>query len=162
MMTMDAAHPRVLGSLGRALSLELTAVQQYMSQASLLELWGDLEAAERFRRDTVEEMQHAESLIKRMLALGVAPAASQLRPVTHAPDLAGLLQQNLKLEQDLIHLYTDAVRFCLLIGDQRSHELFASLLDDEGHHAEALEAWRRELITDRGGYGAWADARATF
>jgi len=94
--------------------------------------------------------------------LGVAPAASQLRPVTHAPDLAGLLQHNLKLEQDLIHLYTDAVRFCLLIGDQRSHELFAYLLDDEGHHAEALEAWRRELITDRGGYGAWADARATF
>ena len=161
-MAMDAAHPRVLGSLGRALSLELTAVQQYMTQASLLELWGDHEAADRFRRETVEEMRHAESLIKHMLALGVAPAASQLRPVTHAPDLAGLLQHNLRLELDLIHLYDDAVRFCLLIGNRDSHALFASLLEDERQHAHALEAWHRELLTDSGGYGAWAEARATF
>ncbi|MEB3276532.1 MAG: ferritin-like domain-containing protein [Cyanobacteriota bacterium] len=159
---MDGAHPRVLGSLGRALSLELTAVQQYMTQASLLELWGEREAADRFRRETVEEMQHAESLIKHMLALGVAPAASQLRPVTHAADLAGLLQHNLRLEQDLIHLYDDAVRFCLLIGDRNSHALFASLLDAECQHADSLEAWRRELIPERSGYRAWVDARASF
>ena len=59
-MTMDAVHPRVLGDLGRALSLELTAVQQYMTQASLVGLWGDQAAADRFREETVEEMQHAE------------------------------------------------------------------------------------------------------
>ena len=45
-------HPRVLGYLGRALSLELSAVQQYMTQASLLSLWGQAAAAERFRLDT--------------------------------------------------------------------------------------------------------------
>ena len=50
-MAMGAPHPRVLGFLGRALSLELTAVQQYMTQASLVELWGELEAAEREVRD---------------------------------------------------------------------------------------------------------------
>ena len=44
-MAMAAVHPRILGFLGRALSLELTAVQQYMTQASLVELWGDAEAA---------------------------------------------------------------------------------------------------------------------
>lgn len=59
---MGAVHPRVLGYLGRALSLELSAVQQYMTQASLVGLWGDAASAERFRRETVEEMQHAEKL----------------------------------------------------------------------------------------------------
>ena len=76
---MGAVHPRVLGFLGRALSLELSAVQQYMTQASLVELWGQPEAAIRFRRDTVEEMQHAERIVQRMLALGVAPGAAPHR-----------------------------------------------------------------------------------
>lgn len=67
---MDAAHPRVLGYLGRALSLELSAVQQYMTQASLVELWGEAEAAERLRQETVEELGHAERLVQRMLQLG--------------------------------------------------------------------------------------------
>jgi bacterioferritin len=93
-MAMGAVHPRVLGYLGRALSLELSAVQQYMTQASLVELWGLQEEAARFRAETVEEMQHAERIVQRMLAVGVAPAASQLRPVTHAADLVGLLRLN--------------------------------------------------------------------
>jgi len=110
-MAMGAVHPRVLGYLGRALSLEFSAVQQYMTQASLVDLWGDGDSAARFRRETVEEMQHAERLVQRMLELGVAPAASQLRPVTHAADLVGLLRLNLALENDLIHHYAEAVRF---------------------------------------------------
>lgn len=142
---MGAVHPRVLGTLGRALSLELTAVQQYMTQASILDLWGDTQSAERFRRETVEELRHAEMLVQRMLALGAAPAASQLRPVTHAPDLAGLLRHNVVLEQDLVHLYAEAVRFCLLIGDQASCSLFTSLLDEEDHHLHELKAWLADL-----------------
>ena len=157
-MAMGAAHPRVLGYLGRALSLELTAVQQYMTQASLVELWGEPEAAERFRRETVEEMQHAEKIVQRMLSLGVAPAASQLRPVTHAPDLAGLLRQNQVLETDLIQLYAEAVRFCVLIGDGHNEIFFRGLWNDEQHHGEELAAWLRSL----GGYGQRREERATF
>jgi bacterioferritin len=162
---MGAVHPRVLGTLGRALSLELSAVQQYMTQASLVELWGDAEAAERFRRETVEEMRHAERLVQHMLSLGAAPAASQLRPVTHAQDLAGLLRQNLVLEQDLIVLYAGAVRFTQLIDDRSSCELFTTLLDEEEHHLRELNVWLADLAP-RGQIMTNADwdphARATF
>ena len=146
---MGAVHPRVLGYLGRALSLELSAVQQYMTQASLAELWGEAEAATRFRRETVEELQHAEQIVQRMLALGVAPAASQLRPVGHAPDLVGLLRLNLALEADLIQHYAEAVRFCLLVGDAASEAFFQALWTDEQHHGEELGAWLRSLGPDR-------------
>lgn len=155
---MGTAHPRVLGFLGRGLSLELSAVQQYMTQASLTELWGDQEASERFRRETVEEMQHAETIVKRMLELGVAPAASQLRAVTHAADLAGLLRHNQQLEADLIQLYAEAVRFCVLIGDGEHETFFRALWNDEQHHGEELAAWLRSLS----GYGRGLDDRATF
>ena len=155
---MGAVHPRVLGYLGRALSLELSAVQQYMTQASLVGLWGDAEAAERFRRETVEEMQHAEKIVQRMLAVGVAPAASQLRAVTHAPDLIGLLRLNIQLENDLISLYAEASRFCVLVGDTTNEAFFRELLNDEQHHGAELSAWLQSL----GGQVNRHQERATF
>lgn len=144
-MSMDAVHPRVLAYLGRALSLELTAVQQYMTQASLVELWGDKASAERFREETVEEMQHAERIVQHMLTLGVAPAASQLQPARHAPDLLGLLEQNTELEQQLVDHYAEASRFCTVIHDTDNRAFFQALLEDEQHHSRDLEAWLQEL-----------------
>lgn len=142
---MAAVHPRVLGYLGRALSLELSAVQQYMTHASLVGLWGDQQAAQRFRQETVEEMQHAERLVQQMLSLGVAPAASQLRPVTHARDLIGLLRLNGILETDLIDHYGQAVRFCVLIGDTGNEAFFRALWEEEQRHGEELSAWIQAL-----------------
>jgi bacterioferritin len=142
---MDAVHPRVLGYLGRALSLELTAVQQYLTQATLTEAWGDGDAARRFRQEMLEEMGHAETLVRHMLSLEVAPAASQLRPAAHGPDLASLLRHDLALEDDLVNLYAEASRFCLLHGDTGNQQLFQRLLDDEQHHAEGLAAWLGSL-----------------
>lgn len=144
---MGAVHPRVLSFLGRALSLELSAVQQYMTQASLAELWGLPDAADRFRRETVEEMQHAERIVQRMLALGVAPGASQLRPVETAPDLAGLLRLDTLLEADLIQHYAEAVRFCVLIGDGENDAFFRALWQEEQQHGDGLAEWQRELAT---------------
>jgi bacterioferritin len=159
-MQMDAVHPRVLGYLGRALSLELTAVQQYMTQASLVGLWGDEAAAERFREETVEEMEHAERIVQHMLSLGVAPAASQLQPVSHAPDLVGLLEKNADLEQQLIRHYDEASRFCQLINDQANGAFFSALLEDEQHHGRELEAWLEELGgRRRRGYALYGNRR---
>jgi bacterioferritin len=144
-MQPDVAHPRVLGYLGRALSLELSAVQQYMTQASLLERWGELEAADRFRQETVEEMRHAERIVQRMLAVGVAPGASQLRPVSHAADLQELLRRNAVLEDDLIAHYAEALRFCSLIGDGDNQAFFYGLWEEERQHGQEIASWLQNL-----------------
>lgn len=142
---MGVAHSRVLGYLGRALSLELSAVQQYMTQACLVEIWGDMPASDRFRQESVEEMRHAERLMQRMLSLGVAPSASQLKAFSHAPNLAGLLRLDAALEADLIQHYAEAVRFCVLIGDAESEAFFRTLWIEEQHHGEDLAAWINDL-----------------
>ena len=142
---MASAHPRVLAALGRALSLELTAVQQYLTHASLLEAWGDQASADRFRRETVEEMQHSERIVKRMIALGVAPAASQLRPVATASDLLSLLELDSILEDQLVAHYAEALRFCRLIGDTLHAEFFQALLEEEQHHSVDIAKWLNEL-----------------
>ncbi|MCP9786358.1 ferritin-like domain-containing protein, partial [Cyanobium sp. N5-Cardenillas] len=106
---------------------------------------GEAEAAERFRQETVEELRHAERLVQRMLQLGVAPAASQLRPVGHAADLLGLLRLDADLERDLIQHYAEATRFCLLIGDHNNEVFFRTLRDEEQQHGDVLAAWLDSL-----------------
>ncbi len=152
-------HPRILGYLGRALSLEYTAVQQYMSQAALCEAWGLQEAAQRFREETVEEMQHADRIVKRMLGLGVAPNGSCLRPAGVARSLVDLLRQDAVLEADIVALYEEATRFCQRIRDQENAGFFEALWREEAAHAQEIHTWLEQL-------GAVArpepDARAYF
>jgi len=138
-------HPRVLGYLGRALSLEYSAVQQYMTQASLTEAWGLTEAAARLRQETVEELRHAERIVQRMLQLGVAPNASQLRPAGVARNLVDLLLQDAELETEIVALYEEAARFCERLGDEEHATFFDELWQEEVAHAQALRDWLATL-----------------
>jgi len=138
-------HPRLLGYLGRALSLELSAVQQYLTQAVLTQAWGLAEAAERFRAETAEEMQHAERIVQRMLMLGVAPNASQLRPAGVARTLPDLLLQDAALEDEIVALYAEAVDFCRRIGDGDNAAFFDALLREEQAHAQEIDEWLAQL-----------------
>jgi bacterioferritin len=138
-------HHRVLADLGRALSLELSAVQHYLTLSVLIDAWGDSSTADRFRRETVEEMQHAERIVKRMVSLGVAPGASQLQPAAHASDLAGLLRLSLVLEEELVSHYGEAVAFCQRQGDVENQAFFQDLWQEEKQHGEALESWLTSL-----------------
>ena len=81
---------KVIGYLGRALRLELSAVQQYTTQARLIAAWGLNEAAASLRKEAEEELQHADRIIERMIKIGVAPNCSQLRPVRLDDNLPAL------------------------------------------------------------------------
>jgi bacterioferritin len=136
---------QVLGYLGRALSLEFSAVQLYTTQARLVETWGLPEAAKRLRDEALEEMSHAERIIARMLALGVSPAASQLRPVGLGSNLSDLLRHDQAFEIELVGLYADAVRYCSRAGLAEDRLFFQGLLDEEEAHARELAGWIAHL-----------------
>ncbi|MFO7602728.1 MAG: ferritin-like domain-containing protein [Gammaproteobacteria bacterium] len=143
-MLYASADQRVLGYLGRALSLELSAVQMYSTQARLVATWGLTEAAERLSTEASEEMAHADRIIARMIALGVAPNASQLRPVRLGHSLQELLQHNHAFENELIRLYTEATRHCASNGDHDNRVFFEILLAEEQAHAQHLVVWLKE------------------
>lgn len=159
-MSRITSDQRVLGYLGRALSLEFSAVQQYSTQARLVAAWGLDEPAKHLRTEAIEEMGHVDRVISRMLALGVAPNASQLRPVSLASDLQTLLRQDQRLEHELVHLYTNATSYCARQGDHNSRLFFETLLEEEKAHGRELARWLEELerpSADTPGVG-----RATF
>jgi bacterioferritin len=144
-MLAARSDQKVLGYLGRALSLELSAVQQYSTQARLVASWGLNEAANSLRTEAEEELQHVDRIIARMLATGVSPGSSQLRPVRLANDLAGLLQLNKQFEADVIRLYQSAARHCAGSGDHDSRMFFEELLREEQQHHAELDAWLQRL-----------------
>lgn len=138
------AHVRVVGYLGRALSFELSAVQQYMTHAALCNAWNLDEEARHWREEAAGEMKHAERLVQRMLALGVAPNASQLRAVKAGGSLRELIAHNVRLEQDIVSLYSDATIDCLRSGDADSAGFFRKLLEEEQEHARELQIWHEQ------------------
>ena len=144
-MQYAKADQRVLGYLGRALSLELSAVQLYSTQARLVATWGLAEAAKRLSTEASEEMAHADRIIGRMLALGVAPNASQLRPPKLGGSLQELLQHNHAFENELIRLYTEATQHCARNGDHDNRLFFEELLAEEQGHASELAKWLQDV-----------------
>jgi len=159
-MMHGATDPRVLGYLGRALSLEFSAVQQYSTQSRLVATWGLAEPAKRLGEEAIEEMGHVDRVVARMLALGVAPNASQLRPARLGGDLQALLQEDQVLEHELVSLYTDATGYCARQGDHDNRLFFEGLLEEEKAHGRELARWLEEL--ERPGAGAGGAQRATF
>jgi bacterioferritin len=135
----------VIGYLGRALSLELSAVQQYMAHAALTQAWGMADASQHWRSEADEEMRHAERIVHHMITLGVAPNASQLRQVRCGRTLAELVEHNRRMEMDIVALYQDATLACLRSGDAASEKFFRGLLEEEIQHAQDLEAWLQML-----------------
>ncbi len=158
-MWQGSADQRVLGYLGRALSLELTAVQQYSTQARLAAAWGLTDAAGRLRAEADDEMGHVDRIVARMLALGCAPGASQLRPVRLGKSLVELLQADQSMETDIQQLYAEAVTHCTRIADHDNRVFFQAILDEERSHGEELARWIDELTSPT---GASAPQRATF
>lgn len=144
-MLSTSADLHVLGYLGRALSLELSAVQLYSTQARLAETWGLTEVAEELSKEASEEMAHANRIISRMLALGMAPNASQLRPVHLGQNLQELIQYDYAFENELIGLYENATRHCSRIGDHDNRVFFEALLKEEQEHAKGLLKWLHEI-----------------
>ncbi len=144
-MSIAKTDQRVLGYLGRGLSLELSAVQLYTTQARLVDTWGLAEVAGKLSAEAAEELGHAERIIGRMLALGVAPNASQLRPVTLGSELRELLEYDAAFEEELVGLYSAASSHCARIGDQDNRLFFETLLAEEQAHEATLKEWLQQL-----------------
>jgi bacterioferritin len=117
----------------------------YSTQARLVATWGLDEPARRLRHEAHEEMQHVERIIARMLALGVAPNASVLRPARLGSDLREVLQADQLFEEELVELYLAAANHSARIGSHDDRVFFQGLLEEEQAHARELIQWMQEL-----------------
>ena len=130
---------KVIKYLNDALKHEMTAINQYFLHSRLLEDWGVLKLAKHEYKESIEEMQHADEFIKRILLLGGMPNMQELGKLFIGEDVKEVLECDLKLELDALKLYREAVGYCEEVKDYVSRDLFAKILGEEENHADGIE-----------------------
>jgi bacterioferritin len=133
-------NEKVLGYLQEVLKAELTAINQYFLHAEMCENWGYMYLAKNGRKESIDEMKHAEALIERILFLDGSPNLSELFPLRIGQNVRSQLQNDLALELEAIPRLNSAIRAAMEAGDNGSRELFEKILVDEEHHVDFLEA----------------------
>ncbi|MGH9182296.1 MAG: bacterioferritin [Acidimicrobiales bacterium] len=129
----------IVDLLNEVLTAELTAVNQYFAHAKMCQNWGYQRLAEAGRKESVEEMRHAERLIERILYLEGMPNLQRLGTVRLGETAPEQLRSDLEVELLAIERLNRGVAVCREAGDNGTRELLEAVLADEEEHADWLE-----------------------
>jgi bacterioferritin len=133
-------NPKVIAALNEALKEELTAINQYFLHAEMCENWHYEKLGDFIKKQSIDEMKHAEVLIERILFLDGTPNLTELMKLTVGRNVKEQIESDLKLEIDAVALYNRSIQLARDEGDNASRELFERLLKDEEDHVDWLEA----------------------
>lgn len=131
--------PQVIEYLNLALKNELTAINQYWLHYRLLDHWGVYKLAQFERKESIEEMEHADWLSERILFLDGLPNFQLLGRLRIGETVEEVLKGDLALEEEAIPLLRDAIEHCEKVRDYISRDLFRRILDSEEEHLDTLE-----------------------
>lgn len=130
--------PTVIKRLNLALKGELTAINQYFLHSRMLEDWGVTKLGKHEYKESIEEMQHADLLIKRILLLGGLPNLQDLCKLYIGENVEEVLKGDLKLEEEGIQNYREGIKDCEVAHDYVTRDLFIQILKDEEGHEDFL------------------------
>jgi len=131
--------PKVIDYLNKGLRSELTAINQYWLHYRLLNNWGLLEMAKVWRKESIEEMEHADKFTDRILFLDGFPNMQVLDPLRIGQNVKEIIECDLASEIAARTLYQEAATHCHSVKDYVSRDLFEQLMKDEEHHIDFLE-----------------------
>jgi bacterioferritin len=133
-------NKKVIDQLNAALSSELTAIAQYMTQSEICQNWGYARLGALTKARAIEEMRHAEGLIERIIFLDALPAVE----VGLKPRLGAKVEEQMQIdlndELDAVRDYNQAAKVCMDAGDDGSRALFEGMIKGEERHADFLES----------------------
>jgi bacterioferritin len=132
-------EPKVVEYLNTGLRHELTAINQYWLHYRLLDNWGYKELAKYWRKESIEEMEHADKLTYRIIFLEGFPNMQVLDPLHIGQTVKEVLECDLRLELAARALYEEAATHCHAVKDYVSRDLFEKLMHDEEEHIDFLE-----------------------
>jgi bacterioferritin len=136
--------PKVIEQLNRALREELTAINQYFVHAEMCENWGYDRLSKFIKKQSIDEMKHAESLMERIFFLDGTPSMEPLA-LSIGANVKGMIESDLKLELGAVVMYNEAARIAAEEKDNGSRDLFIKLLKDEEEHADWLETQLHQI-----------------
>ena len=130
---------KIVQHLNTVLKNELTAINQYWLHYRLLGNWGYKSLAKQWRKESIEEMQHADKLVDRIIFLDGFPNMQVLDPLHIGQNVKEVLDCDLAAELSARALYEEAATHCHSVRDYVSRDLFETLMHDEEEHIDFLE-----------------------
>ena len=137
-------NAEVIAQLNKALKEELTAINQYFLHAEMCHSWGYHKIGAFIKKQSIDEMKHAEKLIERLLFLDATPQMNYME-LNIGGNVKAQLEADLKLEENAVGMYNTAIKVSRDAGDDVSRELFSFLLKDEELHVDWLEAQLHQI-----------------
>jgi len=131
--------PQVIDALNRALTVELTAINQYFCQAKMCQNWGFLKLFHKHYHESMGEMKHAEKLIERILFLEGVPEIARYDVIRVGADVREQFENDLKLEMSGVQHYNATVDLCIRLKDNGTRDLIEPILDESEEHVDWLE-----------------------
>ena len=131
--------PVTISFLNKVLKNELTAINQYFLHSRMLADWGLSILAHKEYEESIDEMKHADKLIKRVLFLGGLPNLQDLGKLMIGENVQEILECDLKLEQAAMVVLREAIHHAEGVRDYISRELFEEILEGEEEHVDFIE-----------------------
>ena len=137
-------NDQVIAQLNQALREELTAINQYFLHAEMCHNWGYHRLGDYIKKQSIDEMKHAEELIERLLFLDATPKMDYM-DLSIGANVRAQLEADLKLEENAVAMYNKSIQVARDAGDDTSRDLFSKLLRDEEEHVDWLEAQLHQI-----------------
>ena len=132
-------EPQILEALNRALTVELTAINQYFIQAKMCKNWGYLKLYKKHYEESLGEMKHADKLIDRILFLEGVPEIARYDVIRVGTNVKEQFEFDLALEMTGAKHYNAVIELCMKLKDNASRELVAPILVESEEHVDWLE-----------------------
>jgi bacterioferritin len=132
--------PAVIRLLNTVLTNELTSVNQYFLHARMFQNWGFARLGKVVYDESIEEMKHADKMIKRVLFLDALPNLQDLHKLSIGETVIEAMQADLALEIAGRATLVEGVTLCERLADFVSRELLVDILSDTEEHIDFLEA----------------------
>lgn len=132
-------HPDIIEALNRALTIELTAINQYFVQSKMCKNWGFMKLAKKHWDESMGEMKHADKIIDRILFLEGVPNIARYDVIRVGTDVKEQFENDLALETSGVKAYNELVNFSMQLKDNGTHALALAILEDSEEHVDWLE-----------------------
>jgi len=138
-------NEKIIDLLNEALKEEMTAINQYFLHSEMCENWGYKKLSALIRKESIDEMKHAEDLIERILFLDGKPNMGSTQKINVGRTVPEMIGNDLKLESGAVAMYNRLIQAAAESNDQGTVEMLKKILQDEEGHVDVLEEQEKKI-----------------